>query len=250
MECHLGIMHGRPHNPEVEYATNGNILLDRLYGAVVHDIAWDEERNRGVQLIASALLANGRRPFVIPYGASDKLGAMGYVLAAEEIIRQCPDVKWIVHGSGSGGTQAGLVAGLLALRHPARVIGIDVDAQPERVASDVNRIGYGIVAMLGTSDLWRDDNIEVVGNWSGPAYGEPDTSTEEAILLAARLEGLALDPVYSGKAMAGLIGLARQGRFHEGGSVVWIHTGGAPGIFAYPSTMKHIAMRKAALSRS
>ena len=244
MECHLGIMHGRPRHPEVQYATNGNALLDRLYGAVVHAITWDEERNRGVQFIASELLANGRRPFVVPYGASDKLGAMGYVLAVEEIIRQCPDVSWIVHGSGSGGTQAGLVAGLLALRHSARVIGIDVDAQCARVASDVNRIGYGIAAMLGTGDLWTDDGIEVLGNWSGPGYGEPDASTEEAILLAARLEGLALDPVYSGKAMAGLIGLARQGRFHGGGSVVWIHAGGTPGIFAYPSTIERIATTK------
>lgn len=237
IECHLGIMHDRPRNAEPEYATNGNILLDRLYGAILHDIPWDEDRNQGIKSIAAGLSAEGRRPFIVPYGASDKLGAIGYVLAADEIIHECPDVRWIVHASGSAGTQAGLVAGLLALGHPARVIGVDVDAQRARVTSDVLQIGYETAAMLDFGDRWRADSVEVVGDWCGPSYGAPDASTEEGMLLAARLEGLVVDPVYSGKAMAGLIGLARQGRFHEGGSVVWIHTGGSPGIFAYPATI-------------
>ena len=241
IECHLGIMHGRLRTTEPGYATTGNILLDRLYGAIIHDIPWDEDRNRRLHAIAAELSAAGRRVYLVPYGASDAVGAMGYVLAAEEIVRDCPDVGWVVHGSGSAGTQAGLLAGLLALGHPARVIGIDVDAQPERIASDVQRVGREVAKMLDVGDRWDDNAVEVIGDWSGPAYGEADVSTEEAICLAARLEGLALDPVYCGKAMAGLIGLARRGRFREGGSVVWIHTGGSPGIFAYPTTMSRAA---------
>ncbi len=241
LECHLAVMNGRVRNAEPEYASNGNILLDQLYGASIHNIAWNEERNQGIQALAADLVAAGRRPFVVPYGASNALGAMGYVLAAEEIIRDCPQVKWIVHGSGSAGTQAGLLAGLLALGHPARVIGVDVDAQQARVASDVRRVGYQAAAMLAVAGRWVDGDVEVAGEWSGPAYGEPDASTEEAIALAAHWEGLVLDPVYSGKAMAGLIGLARQGRFREGGPVVWIHTGGTPGIFAYPRTISRLA---------
>jgi L-cysteate sulfo-lyase len=237
LECHLGIMSVRLAAPEPAYLTNGNILLDRLYGAVLHPVDWNEDRNAPLQAIAKALHRAGRRPYLVPYGASDALGAMGYTLAAAEIIGACPGVAWIVHASGSAGTQAGLLAGLLALDHPARVIGVDVDAQPERVARDVRRVGREAAALLGVGDRWDDGRVEVAGAWCGPAYGVPDAGTLEAIGLAGRLEGLALDPVYAGKGMAGLIGLARAGRFAGAGPVVWVHTGGVPGLFAYPAAM-------------
>ena len=162
---------------------------------------------------------------------------MGYALAAEEIVTQCPEVAWIVHASGSAGTQAGLLAGLLALGHPARVIGVDVDAQAARVATDVRAVGRAAAGLLGVASGWDDACVEVAADWCGPGYGVPDATTDEAIRLAARLEGFALDPVYAGKGMAGLIGLARAGRFGQGDAVVWIHTGGMPGIFAYPEAM-------------
>jgi L-cysteate sulfo-lyase len=245
IECHLGIMSGRVSGTEPGYDSNGNILLDRLYGAILHAVDWNEDRNAPLSGIVHRLRAAGRVPYLVPYGASDALGAMGYVLAAEEIINQCPDVAWIVHASGSAGTQAGLLAGLLALDHPARVIGIDVDAQAARVARDVRRVGREAAAMLGVGARWDDACVEVADGWCGPAYGVPDASTDEAIHLAARLEALALDPVYAGKGLAGLIGLARAGRFASGKPVVWIHTGGAPGLFAYPAAMA----RAAALDR-
>jgi L-cysteate sulfo-lyase len=248
LECHLGIMSGRLTDTEPGYASNGNILLDRLYGAVIHDIPWDEDRNARLREIADHLRQGGRRPYLVPYGASDALGAMGYALAAEEIVTQCPKVAWIVHGSGSAGTQAGLLAGLLALRHTARVIGIDVDAQAARVTADVRRVGREAASLLGVADAWHDACVEVAGNWSGPGYGVPDATTDEAIHLAARLEGLALDPVYAGKGMAGLIGLARAGRFAREDDVVWIHTGGAPGMFAYPQTMARTSINAPAQS--
>jgi L-cysteate sulfo-lyase len=242
IECHLGIMRGRLAKTEPGYEDTGNLLLNRLYGAIIHDIPWDEDRNARLQRIVDDLKAAGRRPYLVPYGASDALGAMGYVVAAEEIVRECPDVAWIVHGSGSAGTQAGLLAGLLALGHPACVIGVDVDAQPERVRADVCRVGREAAALLGVGHRWRDERVDVAAGWSAGAYGVADATTEEAIRLAARCEGLALDPVYSGKGMAGLIGLARQGRFWGGGAVVWIHTGGGPGIFAYPTTMARLSI--------
>jgi L-cysteate sulfo-lyase len=241
LECHLGIMHGRLARTERGYDDTGNILLDRLFGAVIHDIPWDEDRNRRLREIVAGLKAAGRRPYLVPYGASDALGAMGYVVAAQEIVRDRPDVAWIVHASGSAGTQAGLVAGLLALAHPARVIGVDVDAQPERVRRDVCRVGREVAALLGIEDRWRDEHVEIAAEWSAGAYGVADETTEEAIRLAARTEAFALDPVYAGKGMAGLIGLARQGRFSMGDVVVWIHTGGLPGVFAYPETMARLS---------
>jgi L-cysteate sulfo-lyase len=239
--CHLGIMRGRLAQTEPVYEHSGNILLDRLYGAVIHDIDWDEDRNLRLREIVDGLRAAGRNPYLVPYGASDALGAMGYALAAEEIVAACPAVAWIVHASGSAGTQAGLLAGLLALRHPARVIGIDVDAQPERVRADVCRIGRQASALLGVEPTWNDDLVEVASDWSAGGYGVADEATGEAIRIAARLEGLALDPVYTGKAMAGLIGLARQRRFGADQPVVWLHTGGGPGIFAYPDTMARLS---------
>jgi len=241
IECHLGIMRGRLAQCELAYEESGNILLDRLYGAVIHDIPWDEDRNLRLTAILESLRASGGNPYFVPYGASDALGALGYALAAEEIVQARPDVGWIVHASGSAGTQAGLVAGLLALGHSARVIGVDVDAQPDRVAADVRRVGREAASLLNVEDRWDDGLVVVVGDWSAGHYGVADAETENAIRLAARLEGLALDPVYTGKAMAGLIGLARQGRFSDGQPVVWVHTGGAPGIFAYPAMMGRLS---------
>jgi L-cysteate sulfo-lyase len=237
LECHLGIMAGRLTDTEPGYDSNGNILLDRLYGAVLHDIPWSEDRNARLRTIADDLQRAGRAPYLVPYGASDALGAMGYALAADEIVAQMPEVAWIVHASGSAGSQAGLLAGLLALGHPARVIGVDVDAQAARVAADVRRVGREAAGLLGVAARWDDACVEVAGAWCGPGYGVPDATTDEAIALAARLEGFALDPVYAGKGIAGLIGLARAGRFGRDDAVVWIHTGGVPGIFAYPETM-------------
>ncbi|MGH7076937.1 MAG: pyridoxal-phosphate dependent enzyme [Acetobacteraceae bacterium] len=223
------------------YAHTGNILLDRRYGAVIHDIACDEDRNRRLRAIANALSRAGRHVYFVPYGASDALGDMGYALAAEEIVTDPRDVAWIDHGSGSTCTQAGLLAGLLAMGHPARVAGVDVDAQAARIRADVCRIGREAATLLGCGARWDDTRVEVIGHWSGPAYGVADATTEEAARLAAQLEGPALDPVYSGKGTAGLIGLARDGRFAHGGPVVRIRTGGGPGIFADPETIARAA---------
>lgn len=241
IECHLGIMRGRLVKAEPAYEVSGNILLDRLYGAVIHDVSWNEDRNLRLAAIVESLKASGRRPYFVPYGASDALGALGYALAAEEIVQALPDIGWIVHASGSAGTQAGLLAGLLALGHDARVIGVDVDAQPERVAADVQRVGRAAAGLLGVADRWDDALVRVVGDWSAGHYGVADAATEEAIRLAARTEGLVLDPVYTGKGMAGLIGLSQRVHFADGRPVAWIHTGGAPGVFAYPATMARLS---------
>jgi L-cysteate sulfo-lyase len=130
---------------------------------------------------------------------------------------------------------------LCALDLPLRCIGIDVDAQPERVAADVRRVGHEAAGLLGAAADWSDACVEVVAGFAGPGYGVPDAGTLEAIGLAARLEALALDPVYSGKGMAGLIGLIRAGRFRRDDTVIWIHTGGLPGLFAYPAAMARAA---------
>ena len=245
LACHLGIMHGRVPTTEAGYDATGNILLDRLYGAAIHDLPWDENRNRGLRGIEAKLKSSGRKPYFVPYGASDGLGALGYARMVLELLEQCSGrgiaPSHIVHASGSAGTQAGITAMLCALDHPFRCVGIDVDAQPERVAADVRRVGREAAGLLGASGKWDDAAVDVAAGFAGPAYGVPDTGTLEAIGLAARLEALALDPVYSGKGMAGLIGLIRAGRFRRDDVVIWIHTGGLPGLFAYPAAMGRAA---------
>lgn len=241
IECHLAIMQGRVPQTEPTYGVGGNMLLNHLLGAHIHRLPWNEDRNRQLHQILEQLKSKGRKPYLVPYGASDRIGALGYVLAAAEIAQDFPKADWIVHASGSAGTQAGLLVGFLAIGFSVRVIGIDVDAQPERVRSDVCHLGASLARSLGIAELWSDDLVRVDGRWSAGAYGVADRGTEEAISLAARLEALLLDPVYSGKSMAGLIGLARDGNFRPNDTVVWLHTGGAPGIFAHQKVMERAA---------
>jgi L-cysteate sulfo-lyase len=174
---------------------------------------------------------------VIPYGISSVTGALGYVRAAREIAVQMETPTAVIHASGSAGTQAGTVAGAAAYLPGTQIIGIDVDAAPERVADDVRKLVNEVADRLEleTGDL--SDRVEVVGGYAGPSYGAITPGVLEAISLFGKLEGLILDPVYSGKAAAGLIGLIRSGRFAPDDTVLFIHTGGWPGLFAYRSEL-------------
>jgi L-cysteate sulfo-lyase len=245
LECHLGIMYGRMSGTEPEYETSGNILLNRLYGATIHPITWDEDRNALLQCLTADLIRIGRKPFLVPYGASDALGAMGYVKMALELLIQCASLglslDYIVHASGSGGTQAGITAALAALGQPVACIGIDIDAQAERVASDVRRIGSETAELLGAKDSWDDELVEVVAGFAKPGCGLPDPATLDAISIAARFEGLALDPVYSGKGMQGLIGLIRAGRFRPDDTISGFTPADCQVWFAYPAAMNRAA---------
>lgn len=245
LECHLGLMHGRVPAVEPGYEVTGNALLNRLFGATIHDISWAEDRTASLESMAVDLREQGRRPYVVPYGVTSALGAMGYAVMVWELLEQCTALgikpTYVVLASGSGGTQAGIVSMLAALQRDIRCIGIDVDAQAVRVESDVKRTGRAAAALLEASDRWSDARVSVASGYAGPSYGIPDASTFEAIRLAARLEALALDPVYSGKGMAGLIGLLRAGRFSKDDVVIWLHAGGAPGLFAYSRAMAKAA---------
>lgn len=231
LACHLAVYHGRLAPPSAEYANSGNALLNRLYGAVLHDVPWDGDRNGAIRALAEKLRGEGRRPYVVPYGVSNALGAAGYAAIADEIAASGLRPAAIVHCSGSGGTQAGLVVGAQRALPDTRIVGIDIDAEPERVRADVLTYANGAAELLGQPfDAAR---VEVVAGHAGPAYGVPHAATVEAIRLAAELEALLLDPVYSGKGLAGLIALIRAGRWTARDDVVFLHTGGAPALFAY-----------------
>ena len=235
LECHCAVITDRFGIDSPDYRDGGNYFLTRLFGARVHPCSGSDNGTEVIESIAATLRSKGRHPFVIPYGISSVTGALGYVRAIREIADQMEAPAAVIHASGSAGTQAGTVVGGVAYLPTTRMIGIDVDAAPDRVADDVRDLTRRVAARLelGTGDV--DDRVEVVGGYAGPSYGAVTPEVLEAISLFARLEGLILDPVYTAKGAAGLIGLIRSGRFTPRESVVFIHTGGWPGLFAYRS---------------
>ena len=235
LECHLAVFHGRVKPPTAEYQFTGNALLNRVFGAVIHEVPWTGDRNAEIEKLKIELRTNGKKPFVVPYGVSSGMGAVGYASAVVEIAEQCRKEGFspsaIVHCSGSAGTQAGLVVGGSVALPDTQVVGIDIDAEPDRVQADVLRYGREAGELLGLDfDVSR---VEVVAGLAGPAYGVAHPETLEAIKLVGRTEALVMDPVYSGKGLAGLLALIRRGRWHRNEDVVFVHTGGEPAVFAY-----------------
>jgi len=240
LECHLAVYHGRLTPPTPEYGASGNAFLNRLFGAHLHDVPWTGDRNAAIRNLGLELEQKGRRPFFVPYGVSNVLGAVAYATTVAEIGQQASDLGFrpaaIVHCSGSAGTQSGLIVGAAACMPQTQIVGVDIDAEPERVTADVTRLARETAERLGVAV--EDLRIEVVAGHAGPAYGVPHAATIEAIKLAGRLEALPVDPVYSGKGLAGLIAMIRGGRWSADEDVIFIHTGGSPALFAYQSALQ------------
>jgi len=239
LACHLAVYHGRIEPPTPEYNTSGNAFLNRLFGAHLHEVPWTGDRNLAIRALVSDLQAKGHKPYFVPYGVSNALGAVGYATAVAEIESQAAQLSFtpaaIVHCTGSAGTQAGLVAGAAVAVPNMAVVGIDIDAEPARVRADAVALAREASELLDVP--FDEASVEVVAGHAGPAYGVPHQATVEAIRLAGRLEALPLDPVYSGKGLASLIALIRQGRWRQDEDVIFLHTGGAPALFAYQSAL-------------
>jgi D-cysteine desulfhydrase/L-cysteate sulfo-lyase len=221
------------------YRNNGNLLIDRLLGADIHLVGGDVDTESVLESIADRERERGRSPFVIPVGGSNAPGVLGYVAGFFELHAQIQEQATafdaIVLPTGSGGTQAGLVLGAAFSGWCGDIIGISVGASAERQRMKIAKSLRSAAALLGIED--SDSNradILVDDRFVGPGYGEPASETIEAIRIAAETEGLLLDPVYSGKAMAGLIALIRAGRFRRDQNAVFLHTGGAQALSAYP----------------
>lgn len=215
------------------YLTNGNRLLLELMDVDV--VMVEALTDPAAQLAEQAerLEAQGFRPYTLPVGGSNALGALGYVECAQEIVHQSEgvvDFAAVVVASGSAGTHAGLAIGLEHLMPQTELVGVTVSRQRDEQLPKVDAIRQALASQLSVEakapvTLWDD--------YFGPCYGEPNEEGTEAIKLLARLEGLLLDPVYTGKAMAGLIDGISQNRFRREGPLLFVHTGGAPALFAY-----------------
>jgi D-cysteine desulfhydrase len=185
---------------------------------------------------ADALAAVGRKSYIIPGGGSNALGAMGYVVCAQEILAQSLDMGLafdeIVVASGSAGTHAGLLAGLTGASAGIPLTGVNVRRPRAEQETNVHRLALETAAFAGLPAPSRQ-SVVARDEWVGPGYSLPTAEMIEAVRLFAQLEGILLDPVYTGKAAAGLIGLVRNGHFPAGARVLFVHTGGAPALYAY-----------------
>ncbi len=217
------------------YERSGNLLLDWIAGAEVHILPREADAGAEVKEHASTLREQGHKPYVIPGGGSNAVGALGYVECAREMFAQAAEmsvkVDAIVHASASRGTHAGLAVGLAELEVRTHLLGIDVSGSAATARTTIERIAAATCERLGRPVRFSD--IEVDDRFVGEGYGVPTAGGMLAIGLLARLEGLLLDPVYTGKAMAGLIEMVREGRFAPSENIVFLHTGGWPALFAY-----------------
>ncbi len=195
-----------------------------------------------MQEIAGEIRAEGGTPYIIPGGASNPVGALGYVGCAEELLQQCDkqDVAFdhVVLASGSAGTHAGMAVGLRASGSDLPVLGIGVNVPRDEQEARVFALASETAAYIDRPGCVSREDIVADCSYVGPGYGEPTEGMNEAVLMLARMEGLLFDPVYSGKALAGMIDYIRQGRFTAGQRIVFLHTGGVAGLFAYADTLK------------
>lgn len=228
--CSL-VLRGR--KPEI---TTGNLLLDHLFGAFVY---WSEagDGNEEISRVMGDLRAIGRKPYLIPLGGSNVLGATGYVLAMRELMDQLTELQlnidFIVFASSSGGTQAGIVLGARAFGYRGSVLGISVDNPADALQTQVAALATATATHLGLGTISVADLVNVNDDYVGEGYARVGENEREAIKQLAQLEGILLDPVYTGRAFGGLIDLIRWGAFTRGQRVLFWHTGGTAALPAF-----------------
>ncbi len=247
LECHIQL-EDRVDNQSTDYQNSGNRMLTGMFGAAIHHYA-DGEDEQGadgeINRIADELKQKGRKPYVIPLmPVKEPKGALGYMVAAQELIEQFAQQKFapdlIVVGSGSGLTHAGLLFGLRLHGSSVAVLGVCVRRNKALQFSRIKSHCSNLSAMLKLSTLVKDEDIWTDDSALAPGYGQMSALVNRAIQMAATCEGLLLDPVYSGKTLACAIKLIEDGSLSRFRKIVVIHTGGAPAIFAYRNEMARI----------
>lgn len=236
------LLEERVSQADADYYSNGNVLLDQLLGASIETRPGGLDMNHELLAVGERLRAAGEVPYLIPGGGSNPIGALGYVASAQELLQQATEqalrIDHVVHATGSTGTQAGLVVGLQAANSGIPVLGFSVRAARDKQIENVTRLARQTWELLGIRQPFDNSTVQVNADYVGDGYGLPTPGTLEAIRLLAQHEGILLDPVYSGKAFAGLIDLIRRGHYRQDDTVVFIHTGGAAGLFGYRAQLQ------------
>lgn len=240
LKCRLVLEERVPgsYNPDA----SGNNFLYKLLGVEsVKVVPGGSDMMAEMQAVANDVTAMGRHAYVIPGGASTPLGALGYVACAEEIMFQAFEsglrIDHVVCASGSAGTHAGLASGFYCNNSNIPVTGVNVSRKKDAQETIVHKLAEQVLDLAHVKGKMPRNTISCVDDYVGPGYSLPTEEMVEAVRLTAQLEGILLDPVYTGKAMAGLIGLVRLGRFKKDDNVLFVHTGGSPALYAYIDTL-------------
>jgi D-cysteine desulfhydrase len=211
---------------------SANILLDELFGARIVNIADRRDRDRVLQETFDQALAAGKKPYLVPYGGSSPTGALGYAFAMQEFLKQDIHADWIVFATSSGGTHAGLVLGQRMFGFQGNVLGISIDESAEWLKTHVSVLASSASELLGPRMEFNPSEVLANDTYCRAGYGILTESEIGAINLFARSEGLLLDPVYTGRAAAGLVDLIQKGFFKKNETILFWHTGGQPALFA------------------
>ena len=243
LECRA-LLERRVADAGRDYEETGNVLLDDIFGAPVEFRPAGTDMNAEGEALCENLRADGRNAYFIPGGGSNPTGALGYANCALELARQSAElglrIDWVVHATGSAGTQAGLLAGFAALNSESKVAGVSVRLPGDAQAANVSALAQATADLLEADAKFPAEDVIVDDRFVAGGYGVPDGETIAAIETLAREEGILLDPVYSGKGFAGLLRRVREGGFGDDETVVFLHTGGAAALFAY---RRHFAAR-------
>ena len=241
MKCEL-VFEKRVADATTAYKESGNVFLDKLFGANIHEVANGSDMTKEMEDLSDQLRERGSSPYVIPGGGSNPIGALGYVDCVIELIAQAKskDITFdsIIMATGSAGTQAGLVVGSKITKSNIPGLGIGVNAPKEAQEEKVFKLASDLSDFMGLPSLVSRDDVVANCDYVGDGYGIPTPEMNKALLQLARLEGLLFDPVYSGKGLAGMIDLIGKGYFENQKNIVFIHTGGAAGLFAYHDILK------------
>jgi L-cysteate sulfo-lyase len=211
---------------------SGNLLLDLLFGAEIVYVADRKDRDRILKETFNRAANEGKEPYLVPYGGSNATGALGYAFAMKELIDQNIGADWIVFATSSGGTHAGLLSGQRVFGFSGKIMGISVDEPEEWLKSEVSQLASATSEKIGDRIEFTPADVLVNADYCDAGYGVVTEREREAIRLLAQHEGLLLDPVYTGRAAAGMIDLIRKGFFKKDETVLFLHTGGLPALFA------------------
>lgn len=211
---------------------SGNLLLDKMFGAEIITIADRNFRDQALQETYDKAVKGGKKPYLVPYGGSNATGVMGYLFAMKEFIEQNIHADWFVIPTSSGGTHAGLVLGQHNFGYKGKILGISIDESEDWVMMKVSKLASDASEKIGERIEFKPQTILANADYCKAGYGVLTGAEREVIQLFARLEGLILDPVYTGRAAAGMIDLIRKGFFKKDETVLFWHTGGQPALFA------------------